>query len=63
MTETFIAVRDALMRAVVPTYGVVVDRTPDLPRPAYLPDLPPQTRTEYLRALAKLGKLGVVKVN
>ena len=39
MTETFAAVRDALQRAVVPTFGVVMDAMPDLPRPWYLPEI------------------------
>jgi hypothetical protein len=63
MSETFTAVLDALQRGVVPTYQVALTRAPDLPRPPYLPEIPPQSRTEYLRALAKLGKLGVGKVN
>jgi len=61
MTETFAAVRDALQRAAVPIYGVVMERMPDLPRPWYLPEVPPQTVGQYLAALAKLGKLGIVK--
>lgn len=59
MAETFIAVGDALRRSPVPTYGIVMERTPDLPRPAYLPPVPPQTPAQYRAALAKLGKLGI----
>ena len=44
MTETFAAVRDALQRAVVPTFGVVMDAMPDLPRPWYLPKMQPSSR-------------------
>jgi hypothetical protein len=62
MTELYAAVSDALMRAPAPVYmavpGTPVER---LPRPWYLPAPPPQTRAEYLAALAKLGALGVVK--
>ena len=61
MTEMFVAFADALRRAAVPTYQVVMDRTPDLPRPFYLPEPPPQTVGQYRAALAKLGKLGMVK--
>jgi hypothetical protein len=61
MTETFAAVRDALQRAAVPTYGVVMGKMPDLPRPWYLPEAPPQTVGQYRAALAKLGRLGIVK--
>ncbi len=61
MTETFVAARDALERAAVATFGVVMERMPDRPRPAYLPELPPQTVGQYRAALAKLGKLGIVK--
>jgi len=61
MTETFAAVRDALSRAAVPVY--TPSKMPDLPRPWYLPEAPPQTVGQYRAALAKLGKLGIVKVN
>ena len=63
MTETFVAVHDALQRAAVPMYQVAMDRAPDLPRPAYLPEIPPQTPSQYNAALAKLAGLGVVKVH
>lgn len=64
MTETFAAVSDAIRRSAMPVYHVVMQKVPDLPRPWYLPDLPPQTPAEYRMALAKLGRLGVrVKVN
>lgn len=61
MTETFVAVGDALRRSAIPTFGVVMDKMPDLPRPSYLPEMPPQTVGQYRAALAKLGKLGIVK--
>lgn len=61
MTEVFVAVSDALRRSAVPTYGVVMERTPDLPRPAYLPHAPTQSVGQYRAALAKLGKLGIAK--
>jgi hypothetical protein len=32
-------------------------------RPSYLPDIPPQTVSQYRAALGKLGKLGIVKVH
>jgi hypothetical protein len=63
MGEIFVAVHDALERAAVPTYGLAVTKLPDLPRPAYLPARPPQSVTEYLAALGKLSKLGIVKVH
>ena len=66
MSEMYAANLDALQRAVVPTYGVVMARLPDLPRPSYLADAPaapPQSVAEYRAALAKLGKLGIVKAN
>lgn len=63
MTETFVAVGDALRRAAVPVYQVVMDRTPDLPRPAYLPQQATQTVAQYRASLAKLGRLGVAKLN
>lgn len=63
MTEMFAAVSDALRRSAVPMYQVVMERTPNLPRPPYLPEIPPQTVGEYRAALGKLGKLGIVKVN
>jgi hypothetical protein len=61
MTETFIAVSDALRRSIVPTVGVILKAMPDMPRPWYLPEVPPQTVAEYRAALAKLGHLGLVK--
>jgi hypothetical protein len=61
MTGTFVAVRDALQRAAVPTFGVVMDKMPDLPRPWYLPEIPPQTVSQYRGVLAKWTKLGIVK--
>jgi hypothetical protein len=63
MTETFVAVSDALRRALVQTVAMSVDRLPDLPRPSYLPEVPPQTVGEYRAALGKLGRLGLVKVH
>jgi hypothetical protein len=50
MTETFAAVRDALQRAVVPVFGVVMDAMPDLPRPWYLPEVRSPSR-----AVARAG--------
>jgi hypothetical protein len=63
MTETFVAVHDALVRAPVPSYQVVMGKMPRLSRPSYLPQAPAQTPAQYTAALAKLGKLGIVKVN
>ena len=63
MTETFVAVGDALQRSPVPVFSVVLPGMPRLPRPSYLPDVPSQTKREYLSALGKLGKLGIVRVN
>lgn len=63
MTETFVAVRDALQRSIVPTVAVSLPRLPDYARPWYLPEAPAQTPAQYGAALAKLGKLGIVKVN
>ena len=61
MSESFVAVYDALMRAVVPTVAVAMPKMPTLPRPAYLPEAPPQSVTEYTAALAKLGRLGILR--
>ena len=61
MTETFVAVHDALQRAAVPTFGVVMGKMPDLPRPSYLPEVPPQTVSQYRAVLARWTKLGIVK--
>jgi hypothetical protein len=63
MTETFVAVGDALRRSAIPTYGVVMDKVPDLPRPSYLPEIPPQTVSQYRAVLARWTKLGIVKVH
>jgi hypothetical protein len=49
MTEAFVTVRDAqFWRS-------------DMPRPWYLPEVPPQTLSQYNAALAKFGKLGIVR--
>ena len=62
MQETFVAVGDALRRAAVPMYQVVgMTAVKDLPRPWYLPEVPPQTVGQYRAALARLGRLGIVK--
>lgn len=63
MTELFVAVGDALERSPVPTYGVQMPEGRRLSRPFYLPAVPQQTRAQYSVALAKLGKLGIVKQN
>jgi hypothetical protein len=60
MTETFVAVSDALRRSAVPTFAVATPKL-DFPRPWYLPEVPPQTVGEYRAALGKLGQLGIVK--
>lgn len=60
MTELFVAVRDALERAAVPTFQIMAP-TQRPPRPSYLPEAPAQTPAEYRAALAKLGALGIVK--
>ena len=46
MTETFVAVRDAIQRTAAPTYGVVLEQVPDLPRPWYLPEPPPTNKSQ-----------------
>lgn len=62
MTETYVAVGDALRRAAVPMYQVVgMTEVKDLPRPSYLPEVPPQTVSQYRNVLAKWTKLGIVK--
>ena len=61
MTEMFEAVRDALQRVAIMAY--TPQRMPDLPRPWYLPEAPPQTVGQYRAALGKLGKLGIVRQN
>lgn len=61
MTDTFVAVHDALQRAAVVTYQPT--KMPDLPRPWYLPEVPPQTVSQYRNVLAKWTKLGIVKVH
>jgi len=62
-TDVFVAVRDAVERAPAPTYQIVMAKAPRLARPSYLPDEPAQTVSQYQAALAKLGNLGIVKVN
>lgn len=57
MTETFVAVRDALLRAVVPTYLVEMDKAPNHGRPWYLPPLAPLSRTAGRAQLLELGML------
>jgi len=44
MTETFVAVRDALERAAVAMFPVVMEQMPDRPRPTYLPEIPPPSK-------------------
>ena len=61
MVEMFVSVSDALRRSAVPTFGVVMGKMPDLPRPAYLPAAPPQTPAQYRSTLARWAKLGIVK--
>ena len=61
MTELYVAVSDALRRSPVMTIALALDSLPALPRPFYLPEVPPQTVPEYLAALAKLGALGIVR--
>jgi hypothetical protein len=43
MTDMFVAVGDALRRSIVPTVALAMDHDPrvDLPRPSYLPEVPP----------------------
>lgn len=60
MSEIYVAVSDALRRSPVPTWAVKMDRTPDLPRPSYLP-AQEQTPAQYGAALGKLGRLGIVR--
>lgn len=62
MTEMLVAVSDALRRSAVPTYGVRMDRAPDLPRPSYLPEVR-QTVGQQQAAIGKLARLGIVKVH
>jgi len=63
MAETFVAVGDALRMTAVPTYGVVMGSIPKAKRPAYLPEVPPQTARQYEATLGRLGRLGLVKRN
>jgi hypothetical protein len=60
MTETFVAVGDALRRTPIPTFTVMAPK-PETRRPFYLPEAPPQTVSQYRNTLAKWGKLGIVK--
>lgn len=60
MTETFVAVGDALRRTPIPTFAVMAPKG-DLRRPFYLPEAPPQTPGQYRSTLAKWAKLGIVK--
>ena len=67
MTETFASVRDAVRDGLYPLFALTVEpavrfqKMPDLPRPWYLPATPPQTVGQYRAALARLGRLGIVK--
>jgi len=61
LTETFVAVSDALQRSAVPTWPVAMDKAPQLPRPSYLPEVPPQTVGQYRAALRKLAGFGILK--
>ena len=57
MTETFVAVSDALRRSVVPTYQVDMKRAPNHPRPWYLPLLAPPSRAAGKAQMLRLGML------
>jgi len=57
MTETFVAVRDALLRAVVPTYMVDMKKAPNHPRPWYLPALGPPSKAAGKAQMMRLGML------
>lgn len=69
MTETFVAVRDGTRDGLYPLFALVVEpgiryrQMPDLPRPSYLPEIPPQTVSQYRAVLARWTKLGIVKVH
>jgi hypothetical protein len=57
MTEMFAAVRDALLRSVVPTYMVDMKKAPNYPRPWYLPPLAPPSKAAGKAQLLRLGML------
>jgi len=57
MTETFVAVQDALRRSVVPTYTAEMKRAPNYGRPWYLPPLAPPSRAAGAAQMMRLGVL------
>jgi hypothetical protein len=63
MIELHVATSNALRGALVPVVQMSVKEMPTYPRPWYFPEVPPQTVGEYRAALAKLGKLGLVREN
>lgn len=63
MTEMFVAFSDALARTAAPVFSVQHPGDRRLRRPFYLPEPPAQTPAEYAGALAKLGRLGIVRAN
>jgi hypothetical protein len=57
MTEMYAAVRDALLRSVVPTYQVEMKRAPNHPRPWYLPPLAPPSKAAGRAQMLRLAAL------
>lgn len=60
MTETFVAVRDAVRDGLHPLFALVVEPAvryqtmPDLPRPSYLPEIPPPSKAGARAAMDAL---------
>ncbi len=62
MTELYVAVSDALRRSPVMTHLTRRRQPAPLPRPFYLPEVPPPRRSPSTSPrLAKLGTLGIVR--
>jgi hypothetical protein len=57
MTETFAAVRDALLRSVVPTVAVDLKKIPDYGRPWYLPPIAPPSKAAGRAQMLRLASL------
>ena len=53
----YAAVRDALLRSVVPTYQVEMKRAPNHPRPWYLPPLAPPSKAAGRAQMLRLAAL------
>lgn len=58
MTETFVAVQDALSRSLVPMVQMKVKEMPKLPRPWYLPEAAPSDPAKDLaKGRAQMARL------